>query len=291
MSQHLPARVQAGVRVLEDHLHAPAQRAQVGHCGGGVLAVEEHAAARRRVQARPAGARRCSCRSPIRRPAPACGPCAIVKLTPSTACTNWRGLRSTHAVQPGRRDVEDLGQVAAPRTSGGVMARPPRSTSQQAARVAPASSRSGRSRAAALASTCGQRGLKAQPAGIAFRRGIAPSICSRRSRSSSIAGIEPIRPTRVGVRRAVDDVGHRADLGDAAGVHHGHAVAGLGDHAHVVRDQHHRRAMLLAQALEQRNDLRLDRHVERRRRLVGDDQLAARRPAPARSRRAGACRR
>jgi hypothetical protein len=45
------------------------------------------------------------------------------------------------------------------------------------------------------ANACGQRGLNGQPAGIAFRRGIAPSIWSSRSRSSSIAGIDPIRPT------------------------------------------------------------------------------------------------
>ena len=48
----------------------------------------------------------------------------------------------------------------------------------------------------------------------------------------------------VGVRGLMDHLVHRADLGDAAGVHHGHAIAGLGDHAHVVRDQHHRRAAL-----------------------------------------------
>ena len=65
----------------------------------------------------------------------------------------------------------------------------------------------------------------------------------------------------------------RPDLDDPAGVHHRDAIAGLGDHAHVVGDEHDRGAVLLAQALEQRNDLRLDRDVERRRRLVGDDQL------------------
>ena len=47
----------------------------------------------------------------------------------------------------------------------------------------------------------------------------------------------------------MDDRRDRADLDDAAGVHHRDPVAGLGDHAHVVRDQHHRRAVLLAQAL------------------------------------------
>ena len=43
------------------------------------------------------------------------------------------------------------------------------------------------------------------------------------------------------------------------------------------------------QLLEQVQDLRLDGHVERRRRLVGDQQRAAGRPAPSRSARAAAC--
>ena len=38
-------------------------------------------------------------------------------------------------------------------------------------------------------------GLNAQPAGMAFSRGMAPSIWSSRSRSSPMAGMEPINPT------------------------------------------------------------------------------------------------
>ena len=108
-------------------------------------------------------------------------------------------------------------------------------------------------------------------------RGIVPSICASRSRSSTIDGIEPIRPTVYGCARPVDHVGDRADLDDAARVHHGDAIGGLGDHAHVVRHQHHRGAVLAAQPLQQLDDLRLDRHVERGRRLVGDDEPRLRR--------------
>ena len=57
-----------------------------------------------------------------------------------------------------------------------------------------------------------------------------------------------------------------------AGVHHGDAARHFGDHAHVVGDEHQRHAALLLQAAQQIEDLRLDRHVERRRRLVGDQQ-------------------
>ena len=49
----------------------------------------------------------------------------------------------------------------------------------------------------------------------------------------------------------MDDVGDRPDLDDAPGVHHGDAVGRFGDHAHVVRDQHHRGAVLAAQPLQE----------------------------------------
>ena len=75
------------------------------------------------------------------------------------------------------------------------------------------------------------------------------------------------------MQRRLDHVAHRADLGDAPRIHHGDAVRGLGDHAHVVGDQHHGGAMLAAQPLQQRDDLRLHRYVERGGRLVGDDEF------------------
>ena len=73
----------------------------------------------------------------------------------------------------------------------------PSTRSQQAARVAPAGSSSGRSWRH-RSNTCGQRGWNAQPAGSAVSRGIVPSICVSRSRSSTIDGIEPISPTVYG---------------------------------------------------------------------------------------------
>ena len=125
------------------------------------------------------------------------------------------------------------------------------------------------------------------------RPGAASSLRSaaRRSTSWPSAGNRAHEPRGVGMLRVVDHLLHRADLDDAARVHHRHAVGGLGDHAHVVRDQHHRRAVVAAQALQQRDDLRLDRDVERRGGLVGDDEPRIRRTGRARSPRAGACRR
>ena len=83
------ARVERGVRVLEDDLHVAAQRAAARR------ASSARDVARPRTRPRPSWARSaagCSgrwstCRSPIRRPGPASRPCAMSKLTPSTACT------------------------------------------------------------------------------------------------------------------------------------------------------------------------------------------------------------
>ena len=68
----------------------------------------------------------------------------------------------------------------------------------------------------------------------------------------------------------------RRDVGlldDLAGVHDRHPVAHLGDDAEVVGDEDDRGAGLVAQVAHQVEDLGLDRHVERGRRLVGDEQL------------------
>jgi hypothetical protein len=146
--------------------------------------------------------------------------------------------------------------------------------SQQAARVAPTASSSGRSRLQRAIARL-HRGWNAQPAGnrieprhhpVDLRQALA-LLDDRRDRAHEAQ--------RVGMRRAVDDVGDRADLDDASRVHHGDTVRGLRDHSHVVGDQHHRGAVVAAQPLQQLDDLRLDRHVERRRRLVGDHEPRA----------------
>jgi hypothetical protein len=64
-------------------------------------------------------------------------------------------------------------------------------------------------------------------------------------------------------------------LDDVTGVHHRHPLARLGHDAQVVGDEHHRRAQVGLQRSDQVEDLRLDGHVERSRRLVGDEQLGA----------------
>jgi hypothetical protein len=70
---------------------------------------------------------------------------------------------------------------------------PPRSCSQQAARLVPADIRSGRSTRQRAPRTV-QRGLKAQPGGISVSRGMAPSIWVSLSWRTPKLGIEPISP-------------------------------------------------------------------------------------------------
>ena len=292
MSLDLPARVQAGVRD-PGRSSACAGAARWPRSQRGAMSRRRSArAARRRVAGRRAAAPPCSCRSPTRRRAPSVVPRCDREGDVVDRVHELARLALDDAVQPGRRDVEDLGQVAhldqRPASHAAMPACRARAASS-AARVAPASSRSGRS-TRQRSNACGQRGLKAQPAGS---RSAAAS--SRRSASSRRAVLVHRRdrahqPGGVGMRAAWIT----ASTGPISTMRPAYITAtrsaGLGDHAHVVRDQHHRRAVLAAQALQQRDDLRLDRHVERRRRLVGDDQLGLGGRAPARSRRAGACR-
>ena len=62
-------------------------------------------------------------------------------------------------------------------------------------------------------------------------------------------------------------------LGDPAEVHDRDPVADVLDDAHVVGDEDVGQAELALELLEQVQDLRLDRHVERGHRLVADDEV------------------
>ena len=74
------------------------------------------------------------------------------------------------------------------------------------------------------------------------------------------------------------------------GVHHDDPVGELGDEAEVVGDEEGRRVGLALGGSQDLHDLRLDRDVERRRGLVGDEDPRLRSRSPSRSSRAGACR-
>ena len=81
------------------------------------------------------------------------------------------------------------------------------------------------------------------------------------------------QPLGIGMLGIVEDRVHRAALDDAAELHHHHLLGDLGDDAHVMGDEHHRHAVAGLQLLDQLEDLGLGGDVERRGRLVGDQQL------------------
>ncbi len=70
-----------------------------------------------------------------------------------------------------------------------------------------------------------------------------------------------------------EDLPGLAGLHRLALVHDDGAVGDLGDDTHVVGDEEDGHVLLLLQHLDELEDLRLDRHVEGGRRLVGDQQL------------------
>src|SRR6266850_4021478 len=107
--------------------------------------------------------------------------------------------------------------------------------------------------------------VEARHCAIDLREAQAPRAC----RDARNGGHQP---RGIGVLRRMEHVADRADLYDTARIHDRDAIGGLGDDPHVVRDQHYRRAALARDALDERDDLRLHRHVERSGRLVGDQQ-------------------
>ena len=85
---------------------------------------------------------------------------------------------------------------------------------------------------------------------------------------------------RVRVQRLAVEVVRGRLLDDRAEVHHADHVADVPHHREVVRDHHVGQPERVLQLLEQVDHLGLDRHVERRHRLVGDDQLRVERDRP-----------
>src|SRR4051812_11778373 len=78
---------------------------------------------------------------------------------------------------------------------------------------------------------------------------------------------------RIGMERRSEQLLHRRLLHLAPGIEHDHPLRRLGHDAQIVRDEDHRGAELVLQLADEIEDLRLDRHVERGGRLVGDQHL------------------
>ena len=88
----------------------------------------------------------------------------------------------------------------------------------------------------------------------------------------------PLRQRRqkrggIGMMRIGEQVARGVRLHLLAGVLDDDPVGGFGDDAHVMGDEHEPHAVVAAQPHQKIEDLRLDGHVERGRRLVGDQEL------------------
>ena len=116
---------------------------------------------------------------------------------------------------------------------------------------------------------CGKLGSDGTMPLISSRSDAARVARARRRR----VGDRAEQAARIGMPGLVEQFVERCLLDLAPGIHHHHPVGVLRDDAHVVRDQDHRGAEGLLQLAHQLEDLRLDRHVERGGRLVGDQHL------------------
>jgi hypothetical protein len=81
----------------------------------------------------------------------------------------------------------------------------------------------------------------------------------------------------IGVERLVEDLRDGTLLDDAAEIHDGDLLAEVPDDAEVVRDEDEGEPSARAQLAEQQQDLRLNADVQRRDRLVGEDEVGTER--------------
>ena len=254
-----------------------------------------------------AAARWWSCRSRTRRPgraSPPVGPRSRARRRPAPRRPARRRSRrggsgsasAGRRPRAGRRRASALG--AGGDTSGAAVTTPPRwsAASRGAISVcpdpapgrAPAGGRppGGRGRTRSICGTS----VRAAPSGLRLVRAARVERAARRhvdqarrgagdrdqpvpARSRSSRGIEPSRPQVYGCSGRRKTSSARAVLDGPPGVHHQDVVGELGDHPEVVGDDDDGRVELGLQVADQVEDLRLDRHVERRRRLVRDQQL------------------
>ena len=166
-------------------------------------------------------------------------PRAIVKLTSSTASTFLACAAEPAALAGAVGLAQALRpRAAAPAVDAGAAREPPSSPSSRA-RPAAGTSRSG---------------VRRSPGGhVQPRHGVQ-------------------QRAQIGMPRPRQQRLAAAALHHPAAIQHHHVVGHVGDHAEIVGDEQDRHLELLLELLHQLQDLRLDRHVERGGRLVGDQQ-------------------
>ena len=174
-----------------------------------------------------------------------------------------------------RRTSAPASDVAPRRASRGTRGSRPDTSTRRCARA----SRPRRAAAPRRGSARARRGSGARsgsPCGGLTRSGGRPPMTGRRvwlrfssfgmlSSSASVYGIFMLANSARG-RRLLDEL---------AAVHHRDHVGVPGDDAEVVGDEDDRHVAVLALLLDQVEDLRLHRHVERRGRLVGEQHRRA----------------
>ena len=127
----------------------------------------------------------------------------------------------------------------------------------------------------------GQRGWKRQPEGGLIGLGGSPRSCRTTSLSPCSARSRGQQHPRVRVPRPREQLVAGRDLDDLPEVHDRDAVAQVANDAKVVGDQHQCEVELVLQLDEQVEDLGPDRCVQRRCRLVADQELRLSRSARA----------
>ena len=284
---HAVARVERLVGILEHDLRLAPQRAQLrapraGRCRVPSISTEPERGTSMRMTA-------CAVvvlPQPDSPTSATSSPAATVSEMPSTARTTRSSVRADRADEPARQRVVDDEVAHVQQRSGAHAAE---SARWQAARWPAPTGSSGR--AALAAGLEGRVAARRERAGdeSAGRAAAGRPGSTRRRRAGEI-GRGREQHARVGMPRRVVQRDRRAELGDAAGVHDGGRLAGLRDDRQVVRDQDDREPELVGEPRQELQDLRLHHHVERGRRLVGEQHARLSRRAPSRSRRAGACR-
>ena len=133
--------------------------------------------------------------------------------------------------------------------------------------------------------------MERAPGGGSSGFGTSPATAVRALPVISRSGTASSSIRVYGCRGAREQRARRRQLDDAAEVHHADAIGDVVDDREVVRDEEIGEAEPLLQVAHQVQHLRLHRDVERGRRLVADEEAAARSTARARSRSAAAGRR
>ncbi len=184
-----------------------------------------------------------------------------------------------------RRSAAGRAQGAQPAASGRVRGRAtaasaPSATAWQATLPPPGTGRSCGSSVRQRPLAYGQRGWNVQPGGGSSGFGTSPATAVRATPVSPRSGTAASSIRVYGCCGRSEQLARRRELDDAPEVHHADAIGDVMDHREVVRNEEVREAETPLQVAHQVQHLRLHRHVERRRRLVADEEARLARERP-----------